>query len=315
MEGTVTLGLRCDRALPRSGRPERWHDFGVCADILRSAEVPVLGVCLGHQGLGHVLKATVTYAPTVMHGRLSKVRHTGEGLFAGIPQDFKVVRYHSLAVTGSLGDEGREIAWTEDGVVMGIEHATRPMWGVQFHPESISTEQGHKLVENFYALAAEHKPPRRRRLNRPSVPPRRCRKRASSGSPPTLRVRSFEGQAPTEPLFEALFGECEHAFWLDSGGAPTDSRSAPTWGPRAARIGGVEYDVEQGAVIRRRCEGTLRRMGRSSGTRPRTGRAWLEPPESPPRGLIGGSSAIRVISGRAIAARSTPMSPTCPTRR
>jgi len=119
---------------PGPGRPDRWHDFGVCSDILRSAQVPVLGVCLGHQGLGHVLKATVTYAPTVMHGRLSEVRHTGEGLFAGIPQGFKVVRYHSLAVSGSLGEEGREIAWTGDGVVMGIEHATRRCGGCSSTP-------------------------------------------------------------------------------------------------------------------------------------------------------------------------------------
>ena len=275
---------------PGPGRPERWHDFGVCADILRSAEVPVLGVCLGHQGLGHVLKATVTYAPTVMHGRLSKVRHTGEGLFAGIPQDFKVVRYHSLAVTGSLGAEGHEIAWTDDGVVMGIEHATRPMWGVQFHPESISTEQGHKLVENFYALAAEYKPPRRRRLNRPSVPPRRCRKRASGGSPPTLRVRSFEGQAPTEPLFEALFGECEHAFWLDSGGAPSalaqcsylGTTSGPDWAV-------FEYDVEQGAVMRHDASGDFKENGSIFQVLDRElVERGLQPPGDPARGLIGG---------------------------
>src|ERR1039457_3505934 len=88
---------------PGPGRPDRWHDFGVCSDILRSSVAPVLGVCLGHQGLGHVLKAEVTTAPMVMHGRLSRLQHTGSGLFEGIPQDFKVVRYHSLAVTGSLG--------------------------------------------------------------------------------------------------------------------------------------------------------------------------------------------------------------------
>ena len=97
---------------PGPGHPARWHDFGVCSDILRSSEVPVLGICLGHQGLGQVLKAAVTTAPMVAHGRLSSVGHSGEGLFAGIPQGFNVVRYHSLAVTGSLGTEGREIAWT-----------------------------------------------------------------------------------------------------------------------------------------------------------------------------------------------------------
>ncbi len=83
----------------------------------------MLGVCLGHQGLGHVLKASVTYAPTVMHGRLSRVRHTGEGLFEGIPQDFRVVRYHSLAVTRLARAGGPRDSLDQDGVVMGIEHA------------------------------------------------------------------------------------------------------------------------------------------------------------------------------------------------
>jgi para-aminobenzoate synthetase len=87
---------------PGPGRPERWHDFGVCSDILRSSDIPVLGVCLGHQGLGHVLSGLVGTAPAAMHGRLSQVQHLGSGLFEGIPQDFSVVRYHSLAVTSSL---------------------------------------------------------------------------------------------------------------------------------------------------------------------------------------------------------------------
>ncbi|MGA9874419.1 MAG: aminodeoxychorismate synthase component I [Solirubrobacteraceae bacterium] len=275
---------------PGPGRPDRWHDFGVCSDILRSSDIPVLGVCLGHQGLGHVLKATVTYAPTVMHGRLSEVRHTGTGLFEGIPQDFKVVRYHSLAVSGSLGDEGREIAWTGDGVVMGIEHAHRPMWGVQFHPESISTEQGHKLVENFYALAAERKPAQRRRLNRPSVPPRRCRKRAAGDSRTTLSVRTIEGEAPTELLFEALFSDAEHAFWLDSGGAPTPLAQASymgtTSGPDRAVL---EYDVEQGIVTRHDATGTFKENGSIFKVLDRElVKRGLEPPIEPGRGLIGG---------------------------
>jgi para-aminobenzoate synthetase len=275
---------------PGPGRPERWHDFGVCSDILRSSEVPVLGVCLGHQGLGHVLKATVTYAPTVMHGRLSEVRHTGTGLFDGIPQGFKVVRYHSLAVSGSLGDEGREIAWTDDGVVMGIEHATRPMWGVQFHPESISTEEGHKLVENFYALAARHVPRRRARLHRPSVPPRRCRKRVSGEPPMSLRVRSFEGEAPAELLFEALFADAEHAFWLDSGGAPSTlaqvSYLGTSSGPDRAVL---EYDVRQGCVTRHDANGVFEENGSIFQVLDRElVERGIEPPGDPARGLIGG---------------------------
>jgi para-aminobenzoate synthetase len=276
---------------PGPGHPARWHDFGVCADILRSSEVPVLGVCLGHQGLGHVLKATVTYAPTVMHGRLSPVKHSGVGLFEGIPQGFNVVRYHSLAVSGSLGDEGREIAWTEDGVVMGIEHADRPMWGVQFHPESICTEHGHKLFENFYALARKHRPERAgRRLNRPSVPPRRCRKRSAEDSQVSLHVRTIEGEAQTEPLFEALFGREQHAFWLDSASTATQlgqrSFMGASLGPKRLIL---EYDVETGIVTKHNAEGSSRENGSIFQVleREMESRA-IEPPEAPAKGLIGG---------------------------
>jgi para-aminobenzoate synthetase len=275
---------------PGPGRPDRWHDFGVCSDILRSSEVPVLGVCLGHQGLGHVLKATVTYAPTVMHGRLSPVKHSGEGLFAGIPQGFDVVRYHSLAVSGSLGEEGREIAWTEDGVVMGIEHTSRPMWGVQFHPESICTEHGHKLFENFYALARERARPRGRRLNRPSVPPRRCRRRSAEDSQVRLHVRAIEGEAQTEPLFEALFGGAEHAFWLDSASTATKlgqrSFMGSSMGPNRLLL---EYDVDAGIVTRHDAEGTSTENGSIFQVLEREleSRA-IEPPQEPARGLVGG---------------------------
>ncbi len=276
---------------PGPGRPDRWHDFGVCSDILRSSEVPVLGVCLGHQGLGHVLKATVTYAPTVMHGRLSPVKHSGVGLFAGIPQDFNVVRYHSLAVSGSLGEEGREIAWTEDGVVMGIEHAHRPMWGVQFHPESICTEHGHKLFENFYTLAREHARPRGgRRLNRPSVPPRRCRRRSAEESRVHLEVRTIEGEAQTEPLFEALFGNEEHAFWLDSASTATKLGQCSFMG---ASIGDnrlvLEYDVDSGIVTRHDASGTGKENGSIFQVLERELDTYvIEPQANPARGLVGG---------------------------
>ena len=119
---------------PGPGHPARWHDFGVCSDILRCSEIPVLGVCLGHQGLGRLLNGTVTSAPIVMHGRLSAVRHDGGGLFAGIPQGFSVVRYHSLAIAGALGHEGRVTAWTDEGVVMGIEHFEPPAVGRAVSP-------------------------------------------------------------------------------------------------------------------------------------------------------------------------------------
>jgi para-aminobenzoate synthetase len=278
---------------PGPGRPERWHDFGVCGDILRCSEVPVLGICLGHQGLGHALNAPVSYAPTVMHGRLSPVRHTGEGLFAGIPQDFEVVRYHSLAVTGSLGAEGREIAWTPDGVVMGIEHAHRPMWGVQFHPESICTQHGHRLLENFYAMARERRPPCGRRLNLPSVPPRRCRKRSATGSPARLHVREHGGEANAELLFERLFGDQEHAFWLDSAEYPTQlgqcSYLGASLGPNRLVL---EYDVEEHVVTAHDATGThssqetiFEALERELNARELDARAR---PDVPARGLVGG---------------------------
>jgi para-aminobenzoate synthetase len=249
---------------PGPGRPERWHDFGVCADILRSSEVPVLGVCLGHQGLGHLLNGAVRSAPIVMHGRLSAVQHDGEGLFEGIPQGFSVVRYHSLAVAGELGPQGRVTAWTNEGVVMGIEHRSRPMWGVQFHPESIATEHGRKLFENFYALADRHRCARARRAGGPRTPPRRPRRTDSrSGEDPRrLLVRSIEGEPSTELLFERLFGTAEHAFWLDSADAPTPlaqrSFLGTTMGPDRCVM---EYDVHEKAVSSHRADGTTVELG------------------------------------------------------
>jgi para-aminobenzoate synthetase len=275
---------------PGPGRPDRWHDFGVCSDILRFSEVPVLGVCLGHQGLGHVLKAQVTTAPMIMHGRLSQVKHEQSGLFEGIPQDFKVVRYHSLAVTGSLGEEGREIAWTADGVVMGIEHAQRPMWGVQFHPESICTEYGHKLFENFYKLARERRPARAGRLNRPSVPPRRCRRRGADESSVRLLSRTLEGAPQGEQLFERLFGEESHAFWLDSADTSTklgqSSYLGSSMGPKRVAL---EYDVEQGVVTRHDADGTFKEDGSIFQVLDRElEKRAIEPPSSPGHGLVGG---------------------------
>jgi len=293
---------------PGPGRPERWHDFGVCSDILRFSETPVLGVCLGHQGLGYVLDGKVSSAPMVMHGRLSGVKHEGEGLFAGIPQDFSVVRYHSLAVSGALG-EGRVTAWTDDGVVMGIEHTSRPMWGVQFHPESIATEHGRKLFENFYEMARRHRALRGRRTNMPA-PLRRARERSAvmqSSSPAImpasssargtapaselkLHWRTLEGEPVAELLFERLFGDAEHAFWLDSADAPTTLARRSFMGTSAgAERKVLEYDVARGEVTLHGADrvSTEQRSVFEILDRQLQARR-LELPDGVPEGLVGG---------------------------
>ena len=281
---------------PGPGRPERWHDFGVCADILRSSPVPVLGVCLGHQGLGHLLNADVTTAPVAMHGRLSRVGHTGSGLFEGIPQDFSVVRYHSLAVTGDLGAAGRVIAWTDDHVpiVMGIEHTLRPIWGVQFHPESIATEHGLKLFQNFYALAQTHRSSSSGRTtpHTPLLPPAQPPHLRDPNAPDLhLYVRTMDGQPATDVLFDRLFGACAYAFCLDSADAPTglaqSSFLGATLGPHRCVL---EYDVERGLVTSHRAAFTTTEPASIFDVLEReTAKNAVEDlPAELPRGLLGG---------------------------
>lgn len=133
---------------PGPGRPEKPDDFGVCAEVIRTATIPLLGVCLGHQGICHVHGGCVGPAPQVRHGQTSPIHHDGTGLFAGLPSPFDAVRYHSLVVA-DLPDVLEPVAYADDGVLMAVRHRERPQWGVQFHPESIRTEYGHRLVANF----------------------------------------------------------------------------------------------------------------------------------------------------------------------
>jgi anthranilate synthase component II len=131
-------------------------EAGVCVELVRELgpTVPILGVCLGHQSIGAAFGASVVRARRVMHGKTSPVRHTGEGIFAGIPDPFTVARYHSLVVDpATLPDELVPIAWTDEpgwgDELQGIRHREHPIWGVQFHPESIASEHGHALLRNF----------------------------------------------------------------------------------------------------------------------------------------------------------------------
>ncbi len=278
---------------PGPGRPERWHDFGVCRDILRYSEIPVLGICLGHQGIGNLLEGGVSSAPMAMHGRLSRVRHSDSGLFEGIPQEFSVVRYHSLAITSPMGPEGHETAWADDGVVMGIEHRSRPMWGVQFHPESVATEHGRAIAENFYAMASRYHASRSRGArgsNGIGQDPSGARAGHAERSGPRLRVRSIDGEPSTELLFERLFGEAEHAFWLDSADAPTRLAQCSYLGTSAgAERCVLEYDVDAGEVSVHRDGGdTVEHKSIFDLLDRELGKRAERAPEEVARGLIGG---------------------------
>ncbi|WP_208448802.1 anthranilate synthase component II [Burkholderia gladioli] len=137
---------------PGPGHPARPRDFGICADVVARARVPVLGICLGHQGLAHAFGAAVVRAPQPAHGIVDYLSHNDDALFAGIPQRAAVVRYHSLVVADPLPPMLRRTAWTDDGLVMGLRHVTRPLAGVQFHPESICSTFGDTLVGNFLEM-------------------------------------------------------------------------------------------------------------------------------------------------------------------
>jgi para-aminobenzoate synthetase len=275
---------------PGPGTPQRWHDFCVCNDILRESETPVLGICLGHQGLGQLLEGTVSSAPEAMHGRLSRINHEDEGLFEGIPQGFPVVRYHSLQIT-DMGPDGHVTAWTDDGVVMGIEHRRRPLWGVQFHPESVATEHGVRLVENFYALARQKKVARwSGAKRRPREVTRRAHAQRKVDTGVELRVRSLPGQPSTEILFERLFGEAEYAFWLDSADAPTRLAQRSYLGTSAGTEGCVlSYDVEEATITAQRAGEETTELGSIFDVLDRElAKHAIETPAGMPPGLLGG---------------------------
>jgi anthranilate synthase component 2 len=133
------------------------NDAGICLDLIKqaSARIPVFGVCLGHQAIGQVFGGEVVRAPVPVHGKLSRIRHQGAGVFVGINGPFQATRYHSLVVErGSLPDDLAVVAETDDQLIMGLAHTSLPVHGVQFHPESIASEYGHLILKNFLDIAA-----------------------------------------------------------------------------------------------------------------------------------------------------------------
>ena len=150
------LALRPE-AIVLSPGPCSPNEAGICLDLIAAAagRVPILGVCLGHQAIGQVFGGEVVRAPTPMHGKVDSIVHANSDVFAGLPSPFRATRYHSLTVRlDTLPDTLVATAYTENGqVIMGLRHPTLPVFGVQFHPESIASEHGHALIGNFLALA------------------------------------------------------------------------------------------------------------------------------------------------------------------
>lgn len=226
---------------PGPGTPDHAADIGICRALVeRLTATPILGVCLGHQVIGAACGARVERAPAPAHGRVSPVRHDGSGLFRGLPSPLGVVRYHSLVVAAdSLPAVLRPTAFTDDGLLMALEHRERPLWGVQFHPESILTEQGRALLANFLDLAARQHSVTSLQYDIAAMRYSNDASRhnniamqhdaAASGSsrpisrsarvrPPTrLHVRELPWIDP-ERAFLTLFRDAPQSFWLDGTG-------------------------------------------------------------------------------------------------
>ncbi|MDT0486386.1 aminodeoxychorismate synthase component I [Streptomyces doebereineriae] len=248
---------------PGPGHPAEPRDFGLSTAVLAESPIPVLGVCLGHQGIALGEGGRVGPAPEPRHGHLSTVRHDGRDLFRGLPQEFTAVRYHSLAVSEPLPQALEATAWAEDGVLMGLRHRSRPLWGVQFHPESVLTDYGHRMLVNFRNLTAERA--RRPRTKNTAVPPpeaviprpARVVPRPRPAAPAyRLHTRRIAGAVDTEAAFTRMYAASRRAFWLDSA-LVEDGRSRFSFfgddsGPLAEF---VRYDVESG-----KCE--IERAGR-----------------------------------------------------
>jgi para-aminobenzoate synthetase len=265
---------------PGPGRPQVARDVGVLVDVVPAAHLPVLGVCLGHQALAWLCGADVVPAPTPRHGHLERVRHVARDLFTGLPQGFTAVRYHSLCVATPLPAILKALAWAEDGVIMGLRHVDLPWWGVQFHPESVATEHGVRLLENFRQLAHAagglSRPagrtgtahgglgPSQRQAQvalRTSLPPASFRP-ASRWS---VRFQCLDWLVDHNAAFAKLFLDHPYAFWLDSSRAEPGlsrfsflgSAGGPYGEVLTYRVGSPGVEVRNGSGTRLWAAGSI----------------------------------------------------------
>nr|WP_042192819.1 aminodeoxychorismate synthase component I [Kibdelosporangium sp. MJ126-NF4]CEL20118.1 Para-aminobenzoate synthase, amidotransferase component / Para-aminobenzoate synthase, aminase component [Kibdelosporangium sp. MJ126-NF4]CTQ97342.1 Para-aminobenzoate synthase, amidotransferase component (EC 2.6.1.85) / Para-aminobenzoate synthase, aminase component (EC 2.6.1.85) [Kibdelosporangium sp. MJ126-NF4] len=234
---------------PGPGHPARPADFGICASVIERTTIPLLGVCLGHQGIATTSGADVGAAPRARHGHLTTVTHDGSDLFAGLPETFTAVRYHSLRVPEPLPPGLVATAWAEDGVVMGLRHRGRPLWGVQFHPESIASEYGRELLANFRDITLRRRETRQTTVR---VPARDTADATASDEKSVryrLRVAELDYAVDTEAAFTALFSGSRDAFWLDSAHVEPGLARFSHLGDRSGPLGeSVRYRVGDGRV-------------------------------------------------------------------
>ncbi|OQR96730.1 anthranilate synthase, partial [Thraustotheca clavata] len=221
---------------PGPGHPGKASDFGLCRYAIEEADVPVLGVCLGHQGIAQVYGGTVTYAPYVMHGRTSTIKPVNtamESLFFGMPMSFDVVRYHSLIVKNPLPSCLQVLATSsEPELIMALRHVSKPQFGVQFHPESVCSEFGYQLLQNFADMTAKV-PFSICKLEHSVHPSVSCLPGPSTVSTSYHVHVEPLGQcaAMSEAIFETIYATATHAFWLDSSNGQRYSYMGDTTGP------------------------------------------------------------------------------------
>jgi para-aminobenzoate synthetase len=241
---------------PGPGGPQRRGDIGYLGEFLSAhPELPVLGVCLGHQVIAYAAGAEVGPAPRPRHGHLTTVRHEGDELFGAIPETFTAVRYHSLRVREPLPADLIPLAWAEDGVLMALRHRRLPRWGVQFHPESVASDFGKELLANFVRLAATA----RKGQASPSLtihPP--------APPAPTFQLlsRTVGTKADAATIFATLFASSPECFWLDSSlvrpGLSRFSFLGDSSGPLSETL---TYRVGDGKVTVRDAAGTRAEPG------------------------------------------------------
>lgn len=221
------LNLDFDNVIlsPGPGSPDKEKDFGICKDIIEKLNKPILGICLGHQGIYYYHGGKVVRAEEPMHGRQSSVNHNGNGLFKGIKNNFTVTRYHSLTCQDKELDDIEIDARTPEGIVMGISHKTKPIYGLQFHPESIASEYGEELIKNFINITRDFYNKKR------------------------LAYEIIEKDFDTSELYEKLYAYDDKTLWLDSSKVEEGLSRFSIFGLQGEKRGHtIKYDVEKKLV-------------------------------------------------------------------